>query len=184
MRDLSQEIHLNLTKASDVFSMSQANAGLACPTGCGKCCFKVDISCAPFELLPLAYHLIDSNIALDVLDEAKIKNENSCIFLNEKDASLGLGRCSVYEYRPFICRAFGFFGRYDKNKKQELSQCKQLIKMNDQNEGDIPSIEEWKQSLVSIDPRLQADEIPIYEGIVIMLEKLMLNQSYLEGSSK
>ncbi|MBC7538975.1 MAG: YkgJ family cysteine cluster protein [Bacteriovorax sp.] len=179
-RELSKAISEKLSEVSDVFGHFQQKTGLTCPTGCGKCCLKADISCSPYELLPMAFNLIDTGRAEEVLENARLYKENICLFLKVNDQSQGTGSCSEYEHRPFICRAFGLSARRGKHEIIERLICKTLseieiskphIKIVDE---EIPQIDLWKKRLESIDPHLLENELPIHQGIAILLERLLL----------
>ena len=74
-----------------------------CKLGCSSCCEKGDYPLSKIEL----ENMMQGFIALD--DETKIKVQNNiknivkgeaCPFLIEK-------KCSIYSYRPIICRVHG-----------------------------------------------------------------------------
>ena len=180
LREISNTINEKLNEVSYVFNQFQENSGLKCPTGCGKCCMKADISCSPYELLPMAFHLIDSKRAEEVLEKAKNHSNKNCLFLDVKSEYHGTGQCHEYQYRPFICRAFGLSARIGKHQNIERSVCSILrkIEIDSPNiqivDNEIPLIDLWKKKLEIIDPHLLDKEIPIHQGIVILLEKLLL----------
>ena len=170
------------------FGSFQNQSKLHCPTECGKCCLKADLSCNPYELLPLALHLIEINQAETILKKAQNNLGKPCVLLDLKDESTGAGKCSQYEYRPFVCRAFGVAGRTSKNELVELSVCRELKldahfgsdefkKLTSEN---VPLLEVYKKRLEALDPKLLEQEIPINEAIVFILEKVLLWKSYQE----
>ena len=185
-RELSDTINQKLIEISEVFGQFQNKTGLLCPQDCGKCCFKSDISCSPYELLPMAFHFVDTGRAEEVLEKAKSFTGANCLFLDVSDESRGTGRCSEYQYRPFICRAFGLSARRGKYERIERSICKTLNdkQLADSNiqfaDDEIPLIDLWKKKLESIDPHLLNEEVPIHVGIAIILEKLLLWKSLSE----
>ena len=185
-RELANLIYDNLKEISKVFSDYQSNVNLPCPPGCGKCCFNAEVSCSPYELLPLAYHLMDSGIAEEVLEKASLPTSGICLFLDVKESSLGLGSCGQYEHRPFICRAFGLTARKGKNGRIDRTFCKvlnqELLSSSHLQiiDDEIPLIDVWKKRLESIDPHLLEKEVPIHQAIVIILEKILLIKKYSE----
>lgn len=187
-RELSKNIEEKLTEVADVFSMAQSSAGLICPGECAKCCFKSDIYCSPYELLPMAYHLIDRGEAEEVLEKARLHIDDHCLFLDISDKIKGHGRCREYQHRPFICRAFGHSARVGKYDKRERSICKTLSELEANSpqlqiiESEIPLIDLWKKQVESIDPRLLIDELPIHQSLIFILEKLLLWESLSERS--
>lgn len=183
-RELSLSILEKLKEISTVFGKAQSQIGLTCPASCSKCCFKSDISCAPIELLPMAYHLYDSGKAEEFLLKAQKHKANHCFFLDVHDELSGKGRCGQYEHRPFICRAFGLSARHGKNETTDYSLCKTLqarvlSEENIQLNGmDIPFMDSWKKELEAIHPEFLAKEMPIHESLALILEKLLLKESY------
>ena len=179
-RKLSKAINEKLIEVTDVFGDYQKKTGLHCPEGCGRCCLKSEISCAPHELLPMAFHLIDSGRAEAILEKAHSHTDDKCLFLVVSDEVMGKGSCGEYDYRPFICRAFGISSRQGKYDKIERSICKTLSEIEASSahlnliDDEIPQIDVWKKKLESIDPQLLNLEIPIYKGIIMILEKLLL----------
>ena len=187
---LSEKIQNQLLETSTEFSNFQSMSEKPCPSGCIQCCLKKDISCSPYELLPMALHIIETNRADEVLKRACDYNEDKCLFITINDSDRKLGFCEEYEYRPFICRAFGVSARHDKNNEIEFSLCKILNDLYpDQNvlqnlkNGDVPFIETIKQRLQVIDPKLLEREVPIHKGIVTVLEQVMLWKNYSEQSN-
>lgn len=186
---LAQNIHTELEASSRVFGDFQKHSKLQCPPECGKCCFKPDLSCNPYELIPLAFYLVEKNLAEDILERAKDNIGRPCVLLEMKDETSGKGRCGHYSYRPFVCRAFGVAGRVAKDESIELSVCRELkldahyqssefIRLTSEN---VPLLEVFKKRLESIDPKLLEEEIPINEAIIFILEKVLLWKSYQES---
>ncbi|MFA6236719.1 MAG: YkgJ family cysteine cluster protein [Bacteriovorax sp.] len=180
LEDLSNNILIKFKEISETFGGFQQRTKLRCPEGCGKCCFKPEISCSPFELLPLAFHLLKDGRAVSFLDNIKSLEVSHCPLLEVTNAELGYGRCTEYEYRPFLCRAFGVTARHGKNSQIDYSVCKVLQEdkifsadfMSSQEE--IPFMNIWKKRFESLDPHLQEKEVPIKEGLIFMLEKVLL----------
>ncbi len=180
LRELSKKIHSKLNEVSTVFGQFQTQSTLNCPPGCGKCCYKSDISCSPYELLPMAFSLMENGKAEAVLAKAYSPNGLHCLFLEVKDELNRMGSCTEYENRPFICRAFGVSARYGKHQSIEVSICKTLrdkqglMPLISYSNDEIPHIDSWKKNLETIDPQLLLIERPINESIIFLLEKLLL----------
>lgn len=183
-RELAAKISEEMKLVADDFGAAQNRAALNCDAGCAKCCFKSDISCAPIELLPMAYHLIKEGRAEDVLEKARLHNLDTCFFLEVHDTNLGTGKCREYQHRPFICRAFGLSARHGKYQDIEYSLCRPLkIKLEAKPEyhlknKEIPFIESWKKQIESVDPNFLDREVPIHRAMVAILEKLLLAESF------
>lgn len=94
-----------------------------CCEGCGSCCehFTPDIN--EVEALFLAYGLIKENRDQEVLELLHSKNmdeEHYCPLYRENNPF----HCSVYKYRPLICRLFGASASHDKEGKCVFKKCK------------------------------------------------------------
>ena len=186
---LTQLIHKELEASAKVFGDFHKQSKLQCPPECGKCCLKPDLSCNPYELLPLAFYLVEKNLAESILERAKTNIGRPCVLLEMKDESSGKGRCGHYNYRPFVCRAFGVAGRLGKNESIELSVCRELKldahygseEFNRLTSENVPLLEVFKKRLESIDPKLLEQEIPINEAIVFILEKVLFLKDYQDS---
>lgn len=80
---------------------------LCCKEGCSRCCERGDypLSRLEFEYLKYGFDKLEINIQNIILKSIELlklaeKDSYACPFL------IG-GMCSVYKYRPFVCRAFG-----------------------------------------------------------------------------
>lgn len=99
--------------------------GLKCKNGCGACCTNPDIETTVAEVLPLAVYLWSQGSAQDKLGTIRSHNSKGvCIFYTPDPLSQNQGRCSIYAYRPGLCRLFGFAARKDKYGKPLLVTCK------------------------------------------------------------
>jgi len=182
-RELSEKIKDELTKVSIVFSDFQKKSGLTCPAGCGQCCFNPEVSCTPNELLPLAFHLLENNKAEEYLVNIQTAQKLICPLLFINDEEKGLGKCLEYEFRPFVCRAFGVSARHNKVGKPDLVVCKVLKSKNEYPElknlmHEMPYIDEWRKNFQSLDPSMMDQEIPISAALAVVLEKVLLWDSY------
>ncbi len=93
-----------------------------------------------------------------------------------------MGSCTHYRYRPYLCRAFGATARVGKNNQTDLSICVNLEKNENHNlnHKEIPFIDQWKRKLEALDPHLSGNELPINSALMIILEKVLLWDSYQE----
>jgi Fe-S-cluster containining protein len=181
--ELSKIIKIELDLLGSTFQEFQYKTKVNCPTDCGKCCTKQDIYCSPFELLPLAMSLLKKGEAEKTLELARQNETNICILFKAKNLELGLGFCSVYEYRPLVCRAFGIAGRMAKNGEIELSICKKLKELYPEiskfnSDESIPIISKSKARLAVIDPSLFENEMTINSALIFILQKVLLWNSY------
>ncbi len=185
-KNTAQLIQDELNIISNVFGEFQKKTKLVCPEGCGKCCVTPDISCAPYELLPLAFYLLENNLAHEYLDKAISHKGKSCMLLKSTDEGLQKATCLNYEHRPFVCRAFGVAARHTKHSSAEYSVCKVLKDKDEYQklsalnlmENEIAFIDVWKRRLCVLDPNLLEEEIPINEALAVILEKVLLWDQY------
>lgn len=183
-KELAQKIYNELEEAANCFGEFQKLAGFTCPTGCGGCCMNSEISCHPYELLPMAIHLLEINQAEFYLEKARLHHDDHCLFLKIFDEKTEKGICSQYPFRPFVCRAFGVAGRKNKIGATEYSVCQKFKELPEYLDfvqkqfPNSPHIEEWRLRLVSLSPELLGREMPINQALIVILEKVLIWQSY------
>jgi Fe-S-cluster containining protein len=182
-KNLSSEILAELNVIFEQFSAFQEKSGLPCPIGCGKCCFKADIYCAPIELLPMALDLFERGEAVNYYDKCVAYSGEQCIFMEVSDLKMGKGRCTEYQFRPLVCRTFGVAGRHNKKEEINYSICtilketheatyKKFISLNLSND-DVMFIDDSKSRLSNIDPAFLEQEYPINISLSIILAKIL-----------
>ena len=88
-------------KLSEYFSFHREH--ICCIIGCSSCCEKGDYPMSQMELeyLMQGYIALDARLKLKVQNNIKnMQRGGACPFLIDKT-------CSVYQYRPIICRVHG-----------------------------------------------------------------------------
>lgn len=99
--------------------------GLKCKAGCGACCETPDIETTVAEVLPLAAHLWSQGLEPNKLEAIRSSaSRGVCVFYQPAPNTLSQGRCTIYAYRPGLCRLFGFAAHRDKYGKRALVTCK------------------------------------------------------------
>lgn len=191
--NLADEILKAFTEITIEYSSFQNKNLLSCPVGCGKCCFKSDIYCAPFELLPLALDLIKRGVAESVLEKAQSYEADHCMFMQITDVKAGKGQCMEYEFRPLVCRTFGVAGKHNKEGGASFSVCTTLKEKNKKIYSelisrkfeitDIPFINKSKSKLCTLNPHFLDEELPINKSLALILDKLLLEQHYRSRSN-
>ncbi len=184
---------------------------LSCLDSCGECCFNPNITAREFEFYPLMFHLLDVNELEDFYQ--KFWGENSknskniqggvCVLLETK-SSLSLensqslnsyrpGRCSAYEFRPLVCRAFGVMIR-KKNDFYESSICRLIKKQyalhsekfedylsshHVNKEEVLQCVEDFAYQLNALHPEfLNQKELPINLAMKSAAEKILFLSSF------
>src|SRR5262245_9757331 len=123
MRELIDQVKGILSEIDAGTSSFARRSGLACPNGCGHCCENPQVETTVLEALPLAYWLLTRPEGVDLASEelSAIRAEGErrrCIFYKPTAGSdPTLGRCTVYEERPGLCRLFGFAARLNRNSR-------------------------------------------------------------------
>lgn len=183
LENISFKIKLGLEEIGKPFSDFHEKSKMTCPPSCGQCCYNPEITCHPYELLPLAMDLLTRDMAELYLEKAKNNKDGICILLNQIDPVSSHGRCNEYQNRPSICRAFAVSGRINKKEEVELSICKKLKELYplndfDFSEEEVPFISLVQRKLEAIDPRMIGPQVNINEALIIILEKVLLWNSY------
>jgi Fe-S-cluster containining protein len=166
----------------------QYKCELKCFEGCGHCCQKNDIEATVLEFLPYAYFQFKNGNALNEYNRLiEKKHENLCFILSDKTIENSTGFCSLYKYRPLICRLFGFSAITDKYENVVLSTCK-IIKdkcsyqyskvVNDVKKYNIPLNTNYYYQLSLIDIDLCTQFYPINQAIIKSLETVLSYYSY------
>lgn len=188
---LAEKILKEFNQISGEFSHFQNESKLGCIEGCGKCCFKPDIYCSPYELLPLALEFLAKGQAQKIYEMILGKEEERCVFLNVKDEIHFKAQCDAYAFRPLVCRTFGVSIRHGKNERVDISVCKPLQETKKEIYEDLlaknfspadlslPFIDSCKSRLSSLDPKLQEVELPINQALKIMLEEVLFYSTFI-----
>ncbi len=122
--DVIQQVKEIFAQIDRQTAVLQAATGLHCPTGCGRCCENPEVETTVLEMIPLALELWQRGEALAWLSRAQaVENRSPCVFYQPDPFVPGNGRCSVYEFRPSLCRLFAFATVTNKQGKPELAAC-------------------------------------------------------------
>jgi uncharacterized protein len=157
--------------------------GLKCKDGCGACCESPNVETTVTEALPLAVHLWSQDDAARVLEEIRSRDSKGpCVMFEASAFNKGEGRCSVYAFRPGLCRLFGFAARKNKYGTQELMTCKVIKEEEPQDcakaqealahglEG--PLLTSHAFDVANIDPSHGRTFMPINQAIAQAIEKI------------
>lgn len=116
-----------------------------CKVGCSDCCEKGDYPISELELnyIMQGYIALNNETKRSIQENIKnIKKGGACPFLVNK-------KCSIYTYRPIICRIHGLAYLY-KNNTVKLPYCvnsgKNYAKVYSNNEINIEPIKENLES--------------------------------------
>ncbi len=150
----------------------------SCPYGCRDCCTVAskNIEATILEFFPLALNWYSEGILDEKYEKLKnITQDEPCALLESDPSILPHGGCTVYEYRPLVCRIFGSSSLIRKNRIDFLA-CKKL-KVQNVNPAVLPLASDLHDELVAIDPYLAAKKYPINEALKKAVE-YVLNYDY------
>lgn len=184
----------------------KAVTGLKCAANCGRCCEKNDIETTVLELLPLAVYLWIKKEALGWLERIyQAKGRGVCVFYQPGPLVKGNeGRCSIYCFRPLICRLFGFSAGKDKYGRQRLVTCADMKRLYPDAYGKartclrapacapragkytrgqkfmgekslVPNMTDFTFQITAAGSDLGIRQVPINEAVKIALERTGLN---------
>lgn len=91
---------------------------ICCKKGCSECCEQGDYPLSDVELEYLMQGFINLDAKTKIMVQENVKNMvkgGACPFLINK-------QCSVYPYRPIICRVYGL-AYFCKNEKVKIPYC-------------------------------------------------------------
>ena len=189
LNDFAADLLKLYNEMSESFSQYQNSTGITCPSNCGKCCDNPEIEASPMEMIPMALELLrrgELDLWLEKLEDAP----GTCAIFNAITPDKELGRCSIYEYRPPLCRMFGVSGWTDKNDKVGLSICKKLKVLHPERvlttspNEETPILRNWSMKLMQYDSRLVSDRMPINLALKRALEKVALYSMYHTNASE
>lgn len=183
LADTVREISAFYQQLGDEFSQGQARSGLNCLSGCGECCTTPEIEASLWEMLPMAWALVEAGRGEEVAEELSARENSLCWAYQSESADHSKGRCVQYADRPTICREFGVAGLRDKNNQIRLSVCKPIRSAFPQevlraemsvNEWSPPLMNEWSLRLTQLHPDILHARQPINHALLEALHKLLL----------
>jgi uncharacterized protein len=168
----------------DQISVFQGETNLQCPSGCGKCCSNPEVEVTALEMLPLAWELLRRGEASLWLERVEMGGSDVCVFYQSDRIVPENGRCSVYAWRPSLCRLFGFAAIRNKQGEPELAACVRHKEVTPETvkvaqdaiaQGlSIPIFSDFSMQLANIDPDFGRSPLPINQALRVALEKVGL----------
>jgi uncharacterized protein len=177
-----QEIYNQIDQQTESLAIK---TGLKCPTGCGRCCENPNIETTPLEMLPIALELFQKKQTQEFIEKAsKVNWEGRCIFYEADTMIAGNGRCSIYAFRPSVCRLFGFAAVKNKQGSAELGACRyhkeimpeliQKVKESIAEGMSAPSFSDIAFQLSNIEPYLSNQRMPINQALQVAIQRIGL----------
>jgi Fe-S-cluster containining protein len=121
---------MEIYREMDAFALRFQNAtGLRCLPGCGTCCDTEEVEATVVEVIPLCWQILlsrEEEKYLSAIAEMEELGSQRCVIHDPAPSREAGGYCSLYEFRPLVCRLFGFAARRDKKGGLEFVACKWL----------------------------------------------------------
>lgn len=174
--ELYQELDFKIEKF-------KRETGLECLRGCGECCAiesrRIEVSMV--ELIPLALHLWEVGKAEGYLKELnQMDKDEPCVFYRRSPPKKEEGCCSIYPWRPLICRLFGFSAFENKYGQPMAVLCSVLkksrpegvkeIDLKIQKGLEIPVNSYYAKRVALLYPVYGKERFPINEAIKKAIE--------------
>jgi Fe-S-cluster containining protein len=179
-------------------ALLQSAFGLRCPDLCGACCDNPEVEATVLETFPLAEEIYRRNgleSVLGVIEERRNQADCRCVLFLPNPGVPGTGRCSYYQFRPLVCRLFGFAARRNKFGRLELSTCK-LIRLRAPeaahraetaiSEGrlDVAVYQDSVMRIASMDPDIGFRRLPINGALKGALEHFSWKKRMRRGACR
>ncbi|MBF0386733.1 MAG: YkgJ family cysteine cluster protein [Candidatus Omnitrophica bacterium] len=174
-------------------SLDQATArfksasGLNCPSPCGLCCLHSTVEASELEMLPAAFALARVGKVDEWYDRAKAGGFTGlCVFFSKEQSG---GQCLFYEYRPLVCRLFGYAGNKDKHERPRLVTCRVFkeirpvqteLVLEKVGKGTIvpPMMSDFVMRAAMVDPAMTRESYPVNLALKKALERVSINQRF------
>ena len=111
----------------------QLATGLRCLPECGVCCENSEVEATVLEALPAAeqiYRRREHEAVFSAIEQTQKWGRSVCVLYRPDPGFPGDGRCRYYDFRPVLCRLFGFAARRNKFGDIELCTCRIIKETN------------------------------------------------------
>lgn len=177
-----KELYSQIDKKVAAF---QLKSGLRCPVGCGACCPTGNVQVTILEMLPAAHEILKSGAAVVWLERIGTPSDsNQCVLFCSEPPAEAVGHCRFYQFRPAICRLFGFASVRRRTGTKALSICKRIRQTDPQKaaEADLlaeeaPCFIHYSARIYSLDPFLGTRLMPINTALRQALDRIGLRHA-------
>jgi Fe-S-cluster containining protein len=156
---------------------------IKCPERCGECCTRSAVETTAIEMMPMALELWRNNEAESCLERIEEAPQGAiCVFYKSDPGNHSLGRCTVYEMRPLICRLFGFFTARNKYGKYVYHSCRVIRRkypeIFENAVRQLSGIEhqsgttDYSMRIMGMDAGLGGKIVPINHAAAVALKKI------------
>lgn len=165
------------------------DTGIRCVPGCGQCCISSKVETTILEMFPLALELWRKKEGEYWLKKAEGAGPSTpCVFYQPDFLLSGKGRCGAYEFRPLLCRLFGFSAVTNKYGRNVILTCR-LVKNSSPLECEktqkkireglpVPRAADFASRLWHIDFNLGVKQFPINKALAEALQRLAFSLDY------
>ncbi|NMH61244.1 YkgJ family cysteine cluster protein [Alteromonas ponticola] len=187
LRDLAVAVLNEYQLLSSEFGGYQRQTDLSCTNGCGACCNNPQVEASVLEMLPLALHLFDTGQAESYLEKMSESAGFACQLFARHSLDGSKGACTVYEWRPGICRMFGVAGYRTKTQYPTISVCSTIKSAHPEKyaatliaitSSPPPMLANGRQRIAKIDYALGESLLPINQALFSALEKVLVMAAY------
>ncbi len=128
MNELIPRITAFFTQLDQEVNRFRLKTGLGCVENCdGACCRNANIHTTILEMLPVSHELFqrgEGAVWLERLSDNAM--DDFCIFFQDHRKPAASGHCSMYAFRPSVCRLFGFAAVRNRAGDKILATCKYI----------------------------------------------------------
>ncbi len=172
-------------------------SGLKCVPFCKACCSspRAEIEASVFECLPLSIYLWQIGEAEFLIQELERKDSSHpCILCDTDEHAPASWGCEFYEWRPLVCRLFGFSAVLDKHGRTKIALCRPIKEAHPGAEERInrmiqeglrvPIIPHLAQAASSLSPSLGRKRYPFHLALKLSLEMIGLRLRFVPMDKK
>jgi len=164
----------------------QLKSGLRCPSGCGRCCPTAKVQATLLEMLPAAHEILVRGSAADCLERlADRPVDGACAFYTPQPQPDASGHCTFYQWRPALCRLFGYAAVRDRTGGRALSVCRRIKQTDPQAVAAAmpmadaaPCFVHFGAQVFALDPVLGNRPMPINAALRQAIERLGLGIAF------
>ena len=169
----------------------QIKSGLRCVSSCGACCATANVHVTILEMLPVAHEILKSGEVTVWLERLTAQPESGrCILFCPDPPAEAAGHCGFYQYRPALCRLFGFAAVRGRTGAKALSICKYIQQTDPQNAATAALLAEKAPCFVNYSTRIYALDallgtclMPINDALHQAIDRIGLRLSFSYGQA-
>ena len=183
--ELTSHVYRVYKKLDKTINRFQSATNINCIKECGICCRNWWVEATILEVLPVANEIYVRHMEDELFSSIQEKDgreDVNCVLFVPDTLHEENGSCAYYEWRPLICRLFGFAARRDKNNQIDWATCK-IIKNRIPNEIQrakmgisaglkIPVYQDAFFRIASLHPGMGYQRFPINQALKKALEYL------------